>query len=64
MTVGPFQILIIALIVLLLFGRGRISQSLGEFGQGVRAFRKGLNPGDQAQPLTLEAIEPQGTADK
>jgi sec-independent protein translocase protein TatA len=64
MTVGPFQIVIIALIVLLLFGRGRISQSLGEFGQGVRAFRKGIGGPEQGRPLPADVADAQGTADK
>ena len=64
MTVGPFQLLIIALIVLLLFGRGRIGQSLGEFGQGVKAFRKGIGQGDEPVPLAFETTDQQGTADK
>ena len=42
MSIGPFQILIIALIILVLFGRGRVSQSMGEFGEGIRNFKKGL----------------------
>jgi len=42
-SIGPFQILIIALLILVLFGRGRISEMMGDFGKGVRSFRKGLN---------------------
>ncbi|MEO6152194.1 MAG: twin-arginine translocase TatA/TatE family subunit [Croceibacterium sp.] len=54
MNIGPFQLLIIALIVLLLFGRGRIGQSLGEFGHGVKAFRRGLGEANQAPPLVID----------
>jgi sec-independent protein translocase protein TatA len=54
MTVGPFQVLIILLVVLIMFGRGRIGQTMGEFGQGVRAFRKGLSEGQQPEPVALE----------
>jgi sec-independent protein translocase protein TatA len=52
---GVFQILVIALIVLLLFGRGRVSESLGEFGKGVKSFRKGLNDAEPPTPLAVEA---------
>ena len=56
---GLFQILVIALIVLLLFGRGRVSDSLGEFGKGVKAFRRGVADRDMATPLPAEvAAEP------
>lgn len=43
MNLGPFQILIIALVILVLFGRGRISEMMGDFGKGVKSFRQGLN---------------------
>ena len=48
MNIGPFQILIIALVILVLFGRGRISEMMGDFGKGVKSFRKGLNDDDEA----------------
>ncbi len=44
--VGIWQILIVALVVLVLFGRGRISEMMGDFGKGVSSFKKGLNDGD------------------
>lgn len=46
MNVGPFQILIIALVILVLFGRGRISEMMGDFGKGVKSFRKGVSEDD------------------
>jgi len=54
MSVGPFQLLIILLVLLLLFGRGRISDTLGDVGRGVRAFRRGLKPDEEARPLPVE----------
>jgi len=53
-SVGPFQILIIALVVLLLFGRGRISEMMGDFGKGVKSFRRGL---EEDQQPALQRIE-------
>jgi len=47
-SIGPFQILIIALVILVLFGRGRISEMMGDFGKGVKSFRSGLNDDDSA----------------
>ncbi len=42
---------IVLLIALLLFGRGRISETMGDFGKGIRSFRKGLtDEGDPAAP--------------
>jgi sec-independent protein translocase protein TatA len=39
---GPLELVIILVIVLLLFGIGRISKIAGEMGSGIRAFRDGL----------------------
>ena len=48
---GSFSIwhwLIVLAVVLLLFGgRGKISQLMGDFGKGLRAFKKGAGTGDQ-----------------
>ena len=40
--IGPWQIAIVALIVILLFGRGKISGLMGELGSGITSFKKGL----------------------
>jgi len=44
--IGIWQILIVALVVLVLFGRGRISEMMGDFGKGISSFKKGMNEGD------------------
>ena len=40
--IGIWQILIVALVVLILFGRGRISDMMGDFGKGVKSFKQGI----------------------
>lgn len=45
MQIGPWQILIIAVVVLVLFGRGKISSLMGEVGKGITAFKKGVKDG-------------------
>jgi sec-independent protein translocase protein TatA len=40
---GGMEWVIILLIVLLLFGPGRIGKIAGELGQGIKSFRDGLN---------------------
>lgn len=40
--------IIVLLIVLVLFGRGRISEMMGDFGKGISSFKKGLNETDDA----------------
>jgi sec-independent protein translocase protein TatA len=42
---GSFSIwhwVIVALVILVLFGRGKISEMMGDFGKGVSSFKKGL----------------------
>lgn len=43
MNVGPWQLIIIALVILVLFGRGRISEMMGDFGKGIKSFKQGMN---------------------
>ncbi len=54
MEVGVPELLIILVIVILLFGVGRIAKTAGELGSGVRAFRKGLEGNlDEDQPVKV-----------
>ncbi len=57
MNVGPFQILIIALVILVLFGRGRISEMMGDFGKGVKSFRQGMGEEESAAKAAPQRIE-------
>jgi sec-independent protein translocase protein TatA len=61
MTVGLFQLAIIALVLLVLFGRGRISATMGDVGKGIRSFRKELDGNDEVSPVEREPTraEPQ-----
>jgi sec-independent protein translocase protein TatA len=44
---GPTELIIILLIVVLLFGVGRIGKIAGELGKGIREFREGLSGGNK-----------------
>lgn len=39
---GPTELIIILVIIILLFGVGRISKIAGELGSGIRSFKDGL----------------------
>ncbi len=45
MSLGPMQMLLIAVVVLVLFGRGKISSLMGEVGRGITSFKKGVSEG-------------------
>ena len=40
--IGIWQIAIVAVVVVLLFGRGKISAVMGDFAKGINSFKKGL----------------------
>ena len=51
--------LVVAAIVVLLFGRGKISGVMGEFAQGIKAFKKGMAEDDTAKDAEAKPIENQ-----
>ncbi|MFV0512928.1 MAG: twin-arginine translocase TatA/TatE family subunit [Jhaorihella sp.] len=44
-NIGLPGLLLIAVVVLVLFGRGKISSLMGEVGKGITSFKKGINEG-------------------
>ena len=61
-----WQLLIVAALVLILFGRGRISEMMGDVGKGIRSFKQGITDEDQpkAKNAQLEAPAPSATAER
>ena len=47
---GAPELLIVLVIVILVFGVGRIANIGGELGKGISAFRKGLTTEDETKP--------------
>ena len=63
MSLGIFQILFIALVILVLFGRGRIAETMGDFGRGIKSFRTGVS--ENERQLSAPAVEAEtASADK
>ena len=46
-NIGLPGLLLIAVVVLVLFGRGKISSLMGEVGKGITAFKKGVDDGNK-----------------
>jgi sec-independent protein translocase protein TatA len=40
---SPIHLLLLALVVLVLFGRGKVSEFMGDFGKGIESFKEGMN---------------------
>jgi len=56
-TLGPTELVLILIIVLLLFGVGRIGKIGGELGSGIKAFREGLK-GDEKDSKNPKETKP------
>ena len=46
-AIGPWQIIIIVVVILFLFGGKRISEFMGGFGKGIKEFKKELKEDDE-----------------
>ena len=42
MSIGFWQIAIVVVLVVLLFGRGKISDLMGDVAKGIKSFKKGM----------------------
>ncbi len=52
MSLGPWQIFLIFVIILILFGAGRLPQVMGDLGKGIRNLKNGLRDIDNDEPNT------------
>ena len=49
MSIGFWQIAIVVVLVVLLFGRGKISSLMGDVAKGIKSFKKGMKDPTQDQ---------------
>ncbi|MCI4666028.1 MAG: twin-arginine translocase TatA/TatE family subunit [Neomegalonema sp.] len=57
---GIWQIVIIVILAVLLFGRGKISQLMGDVAKGINAFKKGMKDGSEEDAAGSKAIHEDG----
>ena len=48
-TFGPTELIIILVIIIILFGVGRISKLAREMGTGIKAFREGMKEDEEGE---------------
>ncbi|MBH00949.1 MAG: twin-arginine translocase TatA/TatE family subunit [Candidatus Pelagibacter sp.] len=55
MSIGFWQIAIVAVLIVLLFGRGKISSLMGDVAKGIKSFKKGMasDPTEEPTPKNL-----------
>ena len=49
MGISFWQIAIVVVLVVLLFGRGKISGLMGDLAKGIKSFKKGMSSDDSSQ---------------
>ena len=60
MSIGFWQIAVVVVLVVLLFGRGKISSLMGDVAKGIKSFKKGMKDPIQDQP---DSTSPQDQPD-
>ena len=60
---GAPELIIVLIIVVLLFGVGRISKIAGEMGSGIRAFKEGLQSEEEKEEESKKDVEVETTGE-
>jgi sec-independent protein translocase protein TatA len=55
MSVGIWQVVLILLIVLIIFGAGKLPQVMGDVAKGIKSFKSGMKEDEQQEPRTIAA---------
>ena len=55
--------IVVVVVVLLLFGRGKISELMGDMAQGIKAFKKGMTEDEKTTAAEPPKTEPVKTID-
>ena len=55
MSIGIWQIAVVVILVVLLFGRGKISSLMGDVAKGIKSFKKGMasDTNDDTEPKNI-----------
>tara|TARA_B100000029_G_scaffold469200_1_gene506886 strand:- start:642 stop:830 length:189 start_codon:yes stop_codon:yes gene_type:complete len=57
MSIGFWQIAIVVVLVVLLFGRGKISSLMGDVAKGIKSFKKGMSDNPSSSDKTPSESE-------
>ena len=61
MSIGFWQIAIVVILVVLLFGRGKISSLMGDVAKGIKSFKKGMATDVSDEPSQKNITENQNS---
>jgi len=62
MSIGFWQIAIVVVLVVLLFGRGKISSLMGDVAKGIKSFKKGMSDNSDQTSSTSSTEETSSTS--
>lgn len=57
MSPSLWQILVVVVLLVLLFGKGKISDLMGDAAKGIKSFKKGMADDDSAETRTTRNVE-------
>lgn len=63
MSIGIWQIAIVVVLVVLLFGRGKISELMGDVAKGIKSFKKGITDAPDKDESSEDKIEENSNSD-
>jgi len=64
MSIGFWQIAIVVILVVLLFGRGKISDLMGDVAKGIKSFKKGMSDNSNPSNQDTSSSSNQDTSSK
>ena len=64
MSIGVWQVLLILVIVLIIFGAGKLPQVMGDVAKGMKNFKAGLKDDEPPRPIAGASQVPGGTVKK
>ena len=64
MSIGFWQIAIVVVLVVLLFGRGKISSLMGDVAKGIKSFKKGMSDNPDQTSSTTSSLEENSNEDQ
>ena len=62
MSIGPWQIVLILVIVLIIFGAGKLPRVAGDLAKGIKNFKSGMNDDDTAAAEEKKEISSDASA--
>ena len=64
MSIGFWQIAVVVVLVVLLFGRGKISSLMGDVAKGIKSFKKGMSSDNPDQTSSISSPSEETSSEK